>query len=615
MNYITLYDIGELNRVDTPVFDTEENQQLFFDGLTKKVIQNNSFYVPKFKDEICLSTDDINFNSSYTYLSIYFNEKYYYYFIDKTEYISEDVVKLYISIDVIQTYMFNIRFNSSEILRKSIKRWTSSTAINRGYFRENVGNEIFKNTVNELFYDEDGTYAFVIHIMPTNQKYWYSLGDNTNPILEEFTGYEKTMVAYGSKNYVESGYYLILPFNSTNLIGATYVSDTITDALTLSAWDLFRAMCERDYVLSINIIDGHLLSQLGITYDHNTNTFTCYDANHQSRFIQIYNGGIPGADPSHPSPECAGFMLMYGSGTQYLKFPEVTYSKTPLAVSRNTAKNKAFSYKYCPQLLDENYVHIKYGEPAYMTGTPLYVNTTTKVTLRECHDLINNIRVYAVSSTPSNDKYLTTVYATSIENITLYNNPYQSYISRNHATLSAGRVVSHINNIYTGVKAGISSGNVAIGVAAGAMGALNTEANRAITLENLKFTPNSTKVNGSGAFDIISLNIAPRYIVDTVSNLDECAQYFETFGYKVHEISRNNLFTTHIRYYYDYLEVGEMSISLNILSDDYTIELIKERFNKGLRMWHTTNGVLNTELVSGVTLNMGQVCVYDNVEN
>lgn len=615
MNYITLYNIGELNREDTPVFDTIEHQQAFFSEAERQVVTNNSFYVPKFKDEICLSSDDVDFNSAHTYLSIYFNDKYYYYFIDKVEYVSEDVVKLHISMDVIQTYMFNIKFHNSEITRKSIKRW-NGVQINRDYIRENVSNSIFKNSINEVF-SQLGMAAYVIHIIPTNQQYWYSreAEEPYLPIMETFKGSEKTVVDYNSRKYVEAGFFLILPFRTDKLVGSKYAGDTGTFQLGITAWDMFRYMCERDYVLSIDIIGGAYLAKLGITYDSSSDTFTCHEAPYTSRFIQIYNGSIPGADVHHPSPECAGFMLLYGANTQFLKNIEHTIDRTPVPFVKNTAKNALFSKNYCPQLMDENYVQVRYGEPSFLTGFPISVSTDTSIVLRRNHDLVNNIRVYSLSLSPTTDRYLTTIYATSVQTITLYNNAFQNYTSRNQSTLNAGRALAHFNNIYKAVGEGIKEGSVLSGVESGLVGAINYEAERAINLENLKFTPDTTKVNGNGAFDIISENIGSRFIVDVVTNINECAEYFETYGYKVHEISTENLFNINNRYYYDYIKVDKMSISLTILSDETTLGMIRERFRNGLRLWHTTDGTLNTATVEGVDLSMGQVCKYDNVEN
>ena len=608
MSNINLYYIRGISHTDTPVFSTIGEQSIFYNTkVTKYTVPSDSFFVPKFTDEIKLPISDLDFNSQYNYLSIYFLNKYYYYFIDSIEYINEDIVSIKIEMDVIQTYMFDIDFNHSEIVRDTIKRWRfygPDYRINRDYIRENIGNSNFIKESFELF--EDDTYAFVIHIMPTNaNQYWYQY-DGTSPDLQRFTGSEKCLLKTSDGNaYLEAGLHLILPFAKNFPINSTYVSDVNSVTFTGTYWDMFRKMCERDYVLSVSIIPGKYLSSIGITYNSENNTFT-YSTDITSRFIRISDGGNP------IGVECAGFVAGGTVDFQQLKIPEVTLQRQLFGFTRNTYPEAPFNFVYCPQLLDENYTQILYGEPSYMTGYPLSHLTEPVINLRTSIDLVSNTRVYSCAISNNEDYYLTIKYATAPQLVTLYNNPYQSYLSRNQATLSAGRALALLNNVYSGITSGLGSGNAGIGIAKGAMEEINYEANRAITLSDLKFTPDTTKVNGNGAFDLITNNIAARFIAYAVSNKYECAEYFESFGYKTHEISYGNLFQRRNRYYYDYIETEDMNFTLKVITDNETVEKIRERFNRGLRMWHT----LNSEFVrpSGVTLYMGQLCKYDNVE-
>ena len=608
MSNINLYYIRGISHTDTPVFSTISEQTVFYNTkVTKYVVPSDSFFVPKFTDEIKLPISDLNFNSQYNYLSIFFLNKYYYYFINSIEYINEDIVSIKIEMDVIQTYMFDIDFNHSEITRDTIKRWQligSTYGINRNYIRENIGSGNFIKYSSEIF--NDNTFAFVIHIMPTSaNKYWYQY-DGTQPSLSDFTGSEKCLFKTSEGNsYLEAGLYLILPFSKAFPTGSRYVSDANSVTLTGTAWDMFRKMCERDYVLSISIIPGKYLEGIGITYNSSTDTFT-YSTDSTSRFIRISDGGNP------IGPECAGFVAGGTVSFQNLKIPQIIMTRNLFGFYQNTFPTTPFNFVLCPQMLDENYTQILYGEPSYMTGYPLSHLTSTNINLRTSIDLVSNTRVYSCAISNDEDYYLTIKYATAPQLVTLYNNPYQSYLSRNQATLSAGRALALLNNVYSGITGGIGSGSVGIGIAKGATEEINYEANRAITLADLKFTPDTTKVNGNGAFDLITGNIASRFITYIVTNGTECAEYFESFGYKTHEITYENLFNRHNRYYYDYIETSDMSFTLKVITDIETVNKIKERFNSGLRMWHTTNSEFDRP--SGVTLYMGQLCKYDNVE-
>lgn len=404
---------------------------------------------------------------------------------------------------------------------------------------------------------------------------------------------------------------MVLPISSNNVSGTTYVSAGNTVNLSGRAWKLIRNMCERDYVLSVDVISGRFLEAMGITYNSLTNTFTCSTAN--SLFIRIYDGA---SSTAAPDPECAGFVINVGGTAQQITIPTVSKDYTPIAFTRNTSPSVALDWHFCPQLLDENYMEFLYGEPSFLTGYPLSKLEYPIIHLSTTCDLINNIRTYMCDYSPNYDRYLTLKYATSPQSLDLYNNPYQSYLSRNQATLSAGRALALAHNVYEGVSdygKGKKTGGMAI--ADTFASEIEYEWRRQIKLDDLKYTPDTLKVNGNGVFDYVTTNIEERTIVNVVTNIEHCAEYFESFGYSNHRITSENLFAINNRYYYDFITVSSMNFDLLVLSDMETKSKIFDRFKGGLRMWHTTNGVLNCLSVAGVILNMGQLCLYDNVEN
>lgn len=136
---IALLYIPGINEVDTPVFDTLSAQTVFMnDALVSTPL--DGFYVPHYKDMLEVSLEDLVFNNEYikvNYLLIEYLNKKYYYFIDAIEYVSESVARIFIRLDSIQTYMFDIDFIQSHLTRSSIKRWASDTLYNRDYLREN----------------------------------------------------------------------------------------------------------------------------------------------------------------------------------------------------------------------------------------------------------------------------------------------------------------------------------------------------------------------------------------------------------------------------------------------------------------------------------------------
>ena len=106
---------------------------------------------------------------------------------------------------------------------------------------------------------------------------------------------------------------------------------------------------------------------------------------------------------------------------------------------------------------------------------------------------------------------------------------------------------------------------------------------------------------------MLSAVLYPFLRIEEDINIVHAAEIFESYGYKVHEVTEDNLFYLNLRYYYDVIQCDDMEIELNnYINDLSTINSIKARFNMGLRLWHTDNGVLR--------LDLGKVCYYDNVE-
>ena len=619
MNNITLYLIPGINKIDTPVFDTEEHQETFFASQTNLVIDNNSFYVPKFKDVISLDITDIEFTSSFNYLSLYFGEKYYYYFISKIDYVNETVVNVSVEMDVIQTYMFNANFIHSEITRKSIKRWVPETPllnkINRDYIRENIGNGMFKHYKSSLYANDVIIYVF--HLMPANNIAWYKLTEQGNPD----PGYIPYITEFrdGDKKYTDCGCYLVLPVKVSAPYDGTYVSDFDTVHISKSRMiRMFRYMMERDYIFSINVLPGIYLSSLGIQYNSQTNTFTKTSNNQSVKFLRFAYSSAPDAEDI----ECMGYAVYtteYVYNVQEFDIPKASATEHVGDFTENTNPAQTFSWQYCPQLLDENYTQIKYGEPSYMAGYPLHLLDRDVVNMYVEVNPITNVRVYSFALTPDVDYYLTMVYAVSDQQLQLYNNPYQSYLAQKSATLSAGFGLALGDRVYSRLeRLGLNyDDRVSYGIAGGGIfrDMMVTTAKHFIKQFDLMHTPDTTRNNSNGIYDTVSENIAPRYLVKMVTNIKECAEYFETFGYKVHEIYTGNLFTINNRFYYDYVEADNVNLYLSgAITDNETITHIQERLLAGLRMWHTTNGALNCESVTGVTLTLGQVCLYDNVE-
>lgn len=645
MSNIALYFVEGLSRLDTPVFDSEENQETFFAEQERYVVPNDSFYVPKFKNEIILSTDDADLDGTFNYLSLEFKNKKYYYFIDKVEYVSEDTIRLYITLDVIQTYMFNVNFISSEIERKSIKRWTPTSYINRDYIRENYSNGTF---VNQTFTQSTNKYPFLIGLVKLVDDITYRY--NYSGHLD--AGYPLDSIVQGKHNgrTIISPYYyclMIIPIDPNYSITFdsryTIPPDETLYGYTMGGLDYsvtFTQLRQMPFVQEITILPSEYIEKFGWERTAQTST--------SATFTRV---------AGRESDTCVSFLQRKNTGGTWDNIckcifiqhsvdllTKVTQRTTPFI--KNTAQDRPFNYIYCPQLLDENYVRVLWGERATLCSYPLHVLGQTSFYTALIHDFDNSRQYFITLNNSANieyDVYRTSVYSKSIEALPVFNDAYNEYVSRNYGSLTRGIALAKEQNLFntitgtlkdqssravkfskadpgsnavnSGMQIGDAVMNLGLDIADYFQKNYSIDEKLAIQYENLEHTPDTVKQGNDGVFDFLTKIIAPVYIYQECTNINECAEIFESYGYSVHEIVTDNLFTINNRFYYDVVKCADVNITLvDVPSDEESITAIKNRFRSGLRLWHTDEGVLNTDSVEGVTLSMGQVCVYDNVE-
>ena len=131
---IDLLYIRGINRIDTPYFSSLQEQEDTMEGFIVSSIET-TFYPPHYSNKIRCSTADVDFGTEINYIRFQFRDKYYYYFIDDITYINEGLVEIDITMDYIQTYMFNIKIYSYEKVKFCIG--------NRLYFKPVYWNDLF----------------------------------------------------------------------------------------------------------------------------------------------------------------------------------------------------------------------------------------------------------------------------------------------------------------------------------------------------------------------------------------------------------------------------------------------------------------------------------------
>lgn len=631
---ITLYYVPGINETDTPVFDTLAHQAAFFADCEKKVI-STGFYPPFLHNTIKLDVDDYNLVTSvWNYLSIDYGTKTFYYFVNRKRYVNEYIVEVDIDMDTVQTYMFDVHWIHSHIVKKSIPRWkrlspqSSTWLINRDYIREDYSTRNFNKYVQYNLYNSD-----------YSQWMFIARGLKTVPqsITTEFKERAYITVKPGSSDltyvYKDFGFLFIEPFNDSSVLMPL-------QATTNCKYYLFSY----DILSATNVVDAYV-----IPFNPFQNT-------------TIYESGSVGS--GNWVLDCTNETNAYADnlddGTAYIRVQEETQYKiykntVSLNFERSTVATNAFNIKYIPALIDESYILCDFGNYSKRTEYPLHILTGTSLTTYHWANLTSGDIYFNIGPTGNlssgMDNYYHTTVATNVPlKLEMRNDAWKEWQARNIATLGGAllnsvKVAASMAMGGSGISSMAESTSDIMGKTRGRVSgmfkpvtqhhtisenvidsarqsattnrgiSLNASPNGlidyAITATNLRYAPSTIASKGTYHDDLLAYEPFIYSQVFYCSNIQEAAYIYESTGYKVSEESTGNLFQTSNRYYYDCVQTEDMNIELGAM--DLERDIIA-RFNSGLRLWHTTNGVLNCKLVTGVTLNMGQVCVYDNVE-
>lgn len=611
MGLINLYYIEGISLADTPFFNNINEQELYFSNHLVKSIEDNGWYPPYYQNEIKFESSDITLDSKVNYLSLTYNNKTYYYFIDDVIYINSDIILLPIILDSIQTYLFNTNVYDYVIERKFINRWNDNK-INRNYIRENLSDNLFiqdeyvelnSNVSDYLviikYYDNDDDRLSVYN-------YNKSLGNNTFP--------------YNEDNYFSSSQYLIgsyfcvdvrdksndehLGYVDTPSIVKTYSSPFVTD-MYICPFICFKDM---EFTSSTDPRQPDIIKINKQYY----NIVTKFDTN----FIDSN--------------------LSTSSDKPY--FLDELQKAYLFNFVKNNETEVLFDNSFCPVLLDENYIQVVFGSKCNNTTYPLYQLKTLSLFMRYGFDLSTGARYYYINDELNSrvDKFTTMVYDVQKIGVEMRNDVWKEYEATNRyrwlqavgqdginvlkTVISHGTNLIGINNSINALKNDPSSytkktgrikkavqrdilkfnarkENEIISGAGDMVGnVLGTSSilSQAVNDYNMKVAPDSLKQIGNN-LDILSMNAIIHYSISKCNDYDNIGNFYHRFGYRVKEYVNSkdtlvNMFNyNNTRYYYNFIKLSNVNIDINMITTQEIKDDLQNRLIEGIRYWNINN--------------------------
>lgn len=418
---ISLYYVEGISEVDTPFFSSKAEQSEYFSDKLVKTL-SSSYYPPYYRNKIKFGSDDLTLDTRVNYLSLDTAERKYYYFIDSAMYISDGILELSISMDVIQTYLFDFEIRNCVIERKFINRYNSDGTFNRKYIRENVSNgQYLKGKTNYIVPNQAWYVARVNKEFASSTAYKYS----NNPAIAS-----ATCIGILPSNFQGANNWLMYDgLNGTpsfpELVMNTLAKSAYIETISYVPFDIFKGKYTKDVTVNIS-----------------GNTYTGYMFNNEYGYIKIDNYPILTHKVTNIITGNAGY-----NEVQYNWQDLYTFT---ISSDKNTKIGIYFNIDFVPALLDEAYQALLFGENSCYAVAKLRYITNPTIKFKALFDFDTFNRVYGFEinnesiDTPSYDSVIST--SSSID-VTLLNSTERTWMAQNKATFITS-IIDAVGNAF-----------------------------------------------------------------------------------------------------------------------------------------------------------------------
>mgnify|MGYP004697445043 CR=1 FL=1 len=632
---ITLYYIEGIDRENIPyVYPAYKTQTTIQDYLREHSVVSipNSYYPPYYRNIISISSEDFTGNfleTSINYLSLSFGNKEYYYFIDRIEYVNEDLYKLHVTMDVIMTYINDIKVHSGIIERKFINRWITDKTINRNYIRENCSKGLFqlskRTYLNDIHqyegHENDDDECNGIYVVRTTQVVWKPVAEDSSDYLYPSSSYIDNGNTFASKyiTYIIPYGKNIDGYNMYDYDGKAYKND---GAYASPALSIFNTN-QHENTIDCRFYPINLFNTL---FKVSLHKFYVKDALHKLCLGWYY-------DPSGTGTPGGYQVAVYRSAN--LDIPSIKY-KHEISIIKNASKGVIFDYSRVPALVDENYMRLSYGDGEVQATVQLYYINTDYTYCYYKYDINTGSKFYWFDTNFNIEKLNDRLYGNDNLCNTLA-------VNENPPVLELVNVNWNTWKAYNSATLPLMLANTALNVGKFALGAYANFTDNPITTllgdkgfvdqrykqptlnkkgfrklydieerrdeefesmakDTFKFpsryeniinnamSPNTTKSGGNFTSSIMSEGMNIRLDEYRVNDFNQCAQYYHRNGYLVDEYINevDSIFDyVSTRYYYNILKMRDVDISLvNSPISTEILDLITERLENGIRLWN-----------------------------
>ena len=561
----------------TRYHDTRDIQTSWFNQQSVVWQTTNSVFQRSTKETFV--TVDMNIDSLWNSNYLMFQNsnttnKWFYCFITRLEYSSQNTTKVYFELDVFQTWLYDCRILPSYVLKEHCQLYN--------------GDKPVINTVDEgLDYGSDYQ---IIKTSTHKANYgirWLVVVMKTR--VDDDTAKTDRKKVYATMNGMPQPLtFYILPYNSNNPEVGVYGTFNNKSEIMSPPNSLLTGLYRYDDAVN-NIVSIYVTDDIGISIGYN----------------KVTNGSIN-----------VNYVNQYGTELSYVKFTDKdgftfsavrvdkinAYNRATLNTSVNKyddfikpSESKLLMYPYSfTQIIDNqgNTLDVKneyLRDDEYrfsVLGSLGYSNSIGYALQNYNSDNPNNVMA----------DLQTILYSNNPNDIPIINSRIDAYMQGNKNSLQTQKDQNIFNTVMGGlgsvasIGTSIATGNVA-GAVSGGVNAVSGLGNGVLQMQALdskvrdisnippdiqkqgsnSYYHNGHKLNG---ITIIKKQIKPEYI-------NKLSSYFHAYGYSVKRIKQPNV---HTRKDFNYIQTLECNIQADISSED--LEKMKSIFNNGITLWH-----------------------------
>src|SRR5690625_210297 len=536
--------------------------------------------------------DDLRDVDYLMFQNIRYNTKGFYCFITKLEYANKQVTRVHFTLDVLQTWMFDIDFKPSFVVREHRPLWNSdgSPVINTLDEGLNYGTDY--ETVSVTNHKPYADVFFLV--IACKSAVHTGAGVTQNNVVDpSFNGTPQPLTYYVQPFRIAQGGTIVQP--NISVSGRTVDSPDILETLRL----LFSMDNLVNNVASLYITD--YIGDSNVEYDSSTNTVSFSPSTNYS--VATIEDGEEEIQTVNDRNIESYDTLTINAGAKYSGVPSVTESKLlmyPYTVF-NLVDFKGNTIELKPEYSNGNTIQLKvkgslgtFNKTAYHVDNYLTrgISSTNRDIVGIEHAIINN----------------------SPNDLPVVNDFLSAFLQGNRNSLMTQIRSTNTNAVHnllgnlTGVGSSFASAGSSNPNPAGALSStvafsqtahnyqLDIEAVNSKLSDIANVPPNLSSMGGNTQFeygnDYHGVYLVKKQITPEYKRI--LTDYFNMFGYKTNEVKVPNLRT---RQNWNYVQTKGCIIQGDFNNDD--LNTIKRIFDNGITLWHTDD-IGNYSLSNGV---------------